>query len=135
MFCFTQAAFPCGPQLGWQLGPSWAARQGPVKFCPSVPSRTHLSQPRMRPMRGPSWFRMGSVWANSWVPMRNLEDHCGQLVTSTCNTVRSLDPAVPLVPNYSPLVGLPERLLGGLHGPSLGPTEIFLGLRDAGLAP
>ena len=30
--------------------------------------------------------------------MRDLEDHYGPLVTSTDNTVRSLDPAVALVP-------------------------------------
>ena len=49
--------------------------------------------------------------------MRDMKDHCGPLVTSTDITVRLLNPAVALVPDYSPLVGLPERLLGGLRGP------------------
>ena len=52
--------------------------------------------------------------------MRDLQDQYGSLVTSTDNKGRSWDPAVAMVPvnlpNYSSLVGLPERLLGSLHG-------------------
>ena len=41
-----------GPLLGWQLGPSWAVREGPVKFCPWVPLWPHL---------GPAWSRVGPL--------------------------------------------------------------------------
>ena len=72
----AQAAFPCGPHIigtwapvGLATGPQLGRQTGPLQILSLgfIQSPFGLAQngPRMGPNWAPSWFRMGSVWANS----------------------------------------------------------------------